>query len=232
MNKLPLLISVPHAGLIVPREVEKICILSNDDIVVDGDEGAAVIYAISEHVESYHSSSIARAIVDLNRAEDDRRQDGVVKTHTIWGARAYSHFPDEELIQLLLKKYYHPYHQQLEKAAGGKVKMGIDCHTMAAKGATLAEDKDVERPLISVGDNEGKSLPLAWREAFVYCLEKAFGLPVFINQPFPGGHITATHSTELPWIQLEFSRAPFYPLEEKRERLLQALFGFCESGVI
>ncbi len=232
MHKLPLLISVPHAGLIVPHEVEEVCILSHEDIVIDGDEGAAVIYAISEHVESYHSSPIARAIVDLNRAEDDFRQDGVIKTHTIWGARVYSRFPDERMIKLLLKKYYHPYHRQLTEAAGGKVKMGIDCHTMAARGATLADDKDVERPLISISDNEGKSLPLAWREAFVYCLEKAFGLPVAINHPFQGGHITATHSKELAWIQLEFSRTSFYPLEEKRERLLQALYGFCESGVI
>jgi N-formylglutamate amidohydrolase len=38
---LPLLISVPHAGLRVPREVEKQCILSEEEIIRDGDEGPA-----------------------------------------------------------------------------------------------------------------------------------------------------------------------------------------------
>ena len=35
-------------------------------------------------------------------------------------------------------------------------------------------------------------------------------------------------SKEMPWLQLELSRANFYPLEEKRQRLLQALVRFCE----
>ncbi len=229
MHNLPLLISVPHAGLIVPHEVEEICILNHRDIVIDGDEGAAVIYAIREQVESYFTSPIARAIVDLNRPENDRSQDGVIKTHTIWGAKVFKRFPDEDLIQVLLSRYYRPYHQALSKAANGNVKLGIDCHTMAAKGATLADDRGIERPLISVADNEGSSLPVAWREEFTACLQQAFDLPVAINHPFRGGHITSCHSNELPWIQLEFSRAGFYSLEEKHRRLLLALQSFCRS---
>ena len=98
---------------------------------------------------------------------------------------------------------------------------------MAAIGATLADDKGIERPLVSIADSNGLTLPLVWRERFVECLEKAFELPVAVNHPFSGGHISSTHSTELPWVQLEFSRAPFYNLYEKRERLLRALYDFC-----
>lgn len=110
MKKLPLLISVPHAGLLIPPEAEPYCILARDDIVVDGDEGAAVIYDIEGMVESWHTTNIARPIVDLNQAAGDRSQDGVVKTHTIWGARVFNQFPDDVLIAHLLEKYYYPYH--------------------------------------------------------------------------------------------------------------------------
>ena len=87
--KLPLLVSVPHAGIRVPEEAEPYCILTSEQIVEDGDVGAAEIYTLEPEVEAYVTTQIARAIVDLNRAEDDRRADGVVKTHTCWNIQFY-----------------------------------------------------------------------------------------------------------------------------------------------
>jgi len=227
--KLPLLISVPHAGLVVPPEVRQYCVLTDEDIASDGDGGAAATFDIKDNVQHFYTSDIARAIVDLNRAEDDRRPDGVVKKRTIYGTEVYSLFPSEALIQVLLERYYRPYHRALS-ATADKVMLGVDCHTMAAKAPPLASDSEKERPPISLADNEGKSLPPAWRERFKACLEEAFELPVAINQPFKGGYTTSHHSPEMPWVQLEISRAAFYPDEEKRERLLQALHRFCETA--
>ena len=80
---LPFLVSVPHAGLSIPPEVKDICILTEDQIYVDSDCGAAEIYyELEKFVEAFISSDIARAIVDLNRAADDFRKDGIIKTHT------------------------------------------------------------------------------------------------------------------------------------------------------
>ena len=42
--KLPFLVSVPHAGLQIPQEVQDICILTPEDIYADSDSGAAEIY--------------------------------------------------------------------------------------------------------------------------------------------------------------------------------------------
>ena len=39
--RLPILLSVPHAGLRVPAEAEPYCCLARDEIIADGDEGAA-----------------------------------------------------------------------------------------------------------------------------------------------------------------------------------------------
>ena len=81
---LPLLLSVPHAGVEVPAEAEAHCILTPAQIAADGDEGAAEIYALADKVEGHITTHVARAIVDLNRAPDDFGPDGVVKTRTCW----------------------------------------------------------------------------------------------------------------------------------------------------
>ena len=70
---LPILLSVPHAGLRIPGEAKPYCILSPQQIANDGDEGAADIYDLSNEVASFITTGVARAIVDVNRAGDDRR---------------------------------------------------------------------------------------------------------------------------------------------------------------
>ena len=50
--KLPLLLSVPHAGLQVPPEAASYCVLTPRQIEEDGDEGAAEIY-YSKEASSY-----------------------------------------------------------------------------------------------------------------------------------------------------------------------------------
>jgi hypothetical protein len=93
--KLPLLISVPHAGKHVPYEVKNICILSKEDILADSDEGAsAIYYTLEEHCEAFITSDIARALIDLNRPSHDIGGDGVIKSHTCWNVPVYRDFPD------------------------------------------------------------------------------------------------------------------------------------------
>ena len=72
---LPLLISVPHAGWKIPPEIGSRCILTEEEIIRDGDEGAADIYRLADEVSVFVTTEIARAIVDVNRAEDDRRSE-------------------------------------------------------------------------------------------------------------------------------------------------------------
>ena len=75
---LPLLLSVPHAGLRIPDEALDLCVLGEEDIRRDGDEGAAEIYLpLKKDVAALITTDVARANVDLNRSEKDRRRDGV-----------------------------------------------------------------------------------------------------------------------------------------------------------
>ena len=220
--KLPILLSVPHAGWKIPAEVQDICILTEKDILEDGDVGAAEIYyPLEEEVATFVTTDIGRAIVDLNRAEDDFWKDGVIKTHTCWDVPVYSSYPSKDIIQKLIAKYHRPYHNQLSELAK-KVKIGIDCHTMAAVGPPVAPDSGKERPPICLSHAE-HTCPDEWIESLAQCLSQSLDFPVSINEPFKGGHIIRSHAKEIPWIQIEYSRAPFISNKLKSACLLKAL---------
>ena len=220
--RLPLLISVPHAGLDVPAAVAPYCILTREQIAEDGDEGAAEIYDIEDEVEAFVTTSVARAIVDLNRAEDDRRKDGVVKTHTCWDVPVYDPFPPEAVVQSLLETYHRPYHARLrELASTSGARLGVDCHTMLAFGPPVSPDPGAERPWVCLSNGDG-TCPQEWMDGLRRSFAKLLGGNVRLNDPFRGGYVTRTHAAEMPWVQLELSRAPFLSNAEKRSLVLQA----------
>jgi formiminoglutamase len=224
---LPILLSVPHAGLQVPPEIQELNLLSPAQIAEDGDGGADQLYALEREVLAFVDTEVGRAFVDMNRATDDRSRDGVVKTHTCWGVKVYKEPLPEETAVALIERYHSPYHQRLSALASFGVKVGLDCHTMAAVGPPVGPDPGVERPLICLSDGDG-TCPRQWLGELALCLGRAFGREVAINHPFTGGYIIRRHASELPWIQIEFSRAPFMSLFEKRARLLKALTRWCE----
>jgi N-formylglutamate deformylase len=230
--KLPLLVSVPHAGLQVPPEVEDICILNDKDIVSDSDEGAAeTYYGLAKYCHGFVASDIARALIDLNRAPDDIGGDGVIKSHTCWNIPVYRKFPDKKLMKVLLDRYYFPYHGNL--SAGGKnpaIRLGIDCHTMLAVGPPLGPDPGRERPLVCVSNADG-TCPQEWIKGLADCFAEVFKQRIAINSPFQGGYITRKHASEMFWLQIEISRSNLYSLKFKRDCLLEGLRRFCHTYI-
>ena len=229
MSTLPFVISVPHAGLWVPDEVAANCILSPKEIAEDGDGGAAEIYSIADEVGAFVTTDVARAVVDVNRPRDDRRADGVVKTHTCWDVPVYRRPLRQAEVERLLDAYYVPYHRRLsELGASGQWPLGIDCHTMAASGPPVGPDPGAERPWICLSNGD-RTCPQEWIEGLAACFADLIGSPVGINDPFRGGYITSSHAAEMPWIQLELSRAPFMPNHDKRQMVLSALHTWTKN---
>ena len=220
---LPFVVSVPHGGLRVPEEVADLCVLSPEQVVRDGDEGAAEIYAFPGEVKAHVTTEVARAVVDLNRARDDFRKDGVVKTHTCWDEPVYRSAPSAGVKRTLIERYWEPYHAQLSQHADGGAILGLDCHTMAAEAPPVGPDPGATRPPICLSDGDGTTCPPELFARVAAALEKAFGVPVSRNAPFAGGYIVRAHADELPWVQLELSRAPFASIAQKRTRVLEAL---------
>jgi formiminoglutamase len=227
--KLPLLISVPHAGLTVPPIVVPYCTLTHHQIVEDGDEGATEVYhGLRDDVAAFVATPIARAILDVNRAEDDRSPDGVVKTHTCWNVPVYHQSPPEDVVHALLDEHYHPYHRLLREAATQHVALGVDCHTMAAKGPPIGPCPGTPRPRVCLSNGQG-TCPQDWIESLAGCVARAFKYDVAINDPFKGGYIIHAHAQELPWVQLELTRAPFLSNAEKHQGVLTALREWCHQ---
>lgn len=224
---LPLLVSVPHAGVEVPDFITPYLAIEHGEIVRDGDEQAAEIYwPLEGEVARFVTTTVARVVVDMNRAEDDRRPDGVVKTHSCWNVPVYREFPPDDVIQRLLNLYYRPYHAKLTALAGTGVALGVDCHTMAAAGPPVGPDPGRERPAACVSNGDG-TCPDEWARSLAECLEAVLGRRVSVNDPFRGGYITRTHACEMPWVQLELSRGDFIGVHEKRNAVWTALAEWC-----
>lgn len=222
--KFPFFISVPHGSLKIPDEIKDICILSAEDIRKDSDEEAIEIFSsLKDQVIDFVEADVARFAVDLNRAPDDIGGDGVIKTQTCYDVPIYEKFPDDNLIALLLNKYYTPYHEKLRSAARlAGVKLAIDCHTMAEIGPSVSPDSGLKRPLICLSNAE-TACPLEWLSSLASHLRTVFNEEVAINKPFKGGYITRHHAAEMPWMQLEFSRIKVLSPQQKSKGLLKAL---------
>jgi formiminoglutamase len=222
--KLPILISVPHAGVEIPSEVRAFNLLTQEEIICDGDGGASEIYAIGSYVKAYVTTNIARAFVDLNRSENDRTRDGVVKSHTCWDVPIYINPLPEDLIEVMIKKYHRPYHKKLTHSSS-VVKFGIDCHTMADIGPPMGQDPGQTRPLVCLSNANG-TFPTDWLETMKECFQQSFQVLVPLNQPFTGGYIIRSHASEMPWLQVEISRTNDLNNKQKQQKFLEAIRQF------
>ena len=214
---LPLLLSLPHAGTGVPRRLAGNCLLSEAQIVHDGDEFAAEIYAPLESAVRYMvRTDVARAVLDMNRAEDDLRKDGVVKTHSCWDEPIWKRPLDAKTTQWLIETHHRPYHRRLSELARDRgLLLAIDCHTMAEYGPPIGPDPASKRPQACLGNVNGNSCPDEWTTILQRALQRHFPGEVTVNRPFSGGYITRFHGAEMPWIQLELSRGAFASPGEK-----------------
>ncbi len=212
--KFPVLISIPHGGYRIPPEVKDNVILSEKDLFDDSDPFTIDIYDIGDKAIKVMKTEIARTFVDLNRSPDDlppENPDGVVKTKTCFGVQIYKKFLDKKLIEILLKKYYYPYHQRIrESLKKPDIKIAFDCHSMAAIAPEISPDVGRERPAICIGNAQGKACNYKTTQKLTDSFKIAFNLPdeeVTINKPFSGGYITKTYGNNpVPWIQIELNR--------------------------
>jgi len=219
MNKLPIVISIPHGGHLIPESMKKNVMLSSLDLLDDSDAFTQDIYDIGNYAEHVFKTDIARAVIDLNRSLGQlppKYPDGVIKSHTCYGKQIYKKGmePDKNLINQLIQSYYLPYHVKIKNTLMNKknnIALALDCHSMAAFGPEISKDKGKKRPLMCLGNAWGKTCSEQLITKLSDCFCHSFGFKsndIKINKPFAGGYITQTYgSKNIPWIQVEMSRA-------------------------
>jgi len=227
MTPFPVLISIPHGGSNIPEELQNRVCIDKVDLFNDSDAYTIDIYDLGAKVIKVVKTDIARAVVDLNRAADDRppqNPDGVVKSSTCYERPVYyeGKEPNDSLAEILLKRYYFSYHNKIKTAlAQIKFELALDCHSMAAIGPPISPDSGQRRPLVCLGNVHGKTCPKDMINRLANCFRQSFELKeadVKINEPFAGGYITRTYGgNPIPWIQVEMSRT-LYLVEPWFER--------------
>ena len=221
MERLPVLISIPHGGNKIPAELKDRLAIGERDIFEDIDPFTQQIYDLGEKIKYVVKTDIARTFVDPSRSISDLppdNPDGVIKSHTCFGKIIYRDNlqPNELETESLLNKYYYPYHHQLQEIIQNNendLQICLDCHSMVDTGPAISPDVGKRRPMICLGNRFGESASGEIIQKLKSCFIVAFGLDetkVTINKPFGGGYITRNYGKKpLPWIQVEMNRS-FY----------------------
>lgn len=109
--------------------------------------------------------------------------------------------------------------------------LGLDCHTMATVGPPVGRDAGSKRPRVCLSNGDGSTCPQEWILSLSECFSEVFGEHVSINEPFKGGYITRSHAKEIPYIQIELSREPFFDNQEKGRQVFEAVKKWWELCV-
>lgn len=229
MARIPLLLSIPHGGSMLPRELAPRFALSQAELFYESDPWTRELFAMGEMVQGRLEAEIARCVVDLDcdpNLRPPEHQDGVCKVETDFGKTIWEPegFPSNEEIDRLLDRYHRPFHEVLSRTANrGAVRLGIDCHSMLPEAPPRAHDHGQKRPWFCIsnfGDEDGEgddiTCPVELMVALKEAIEKEFGEDdrddgvelVAMNNPYRGGYILDRHGRGYtPWIRLSINQA-------------------------
>jgi len=202
-GSLPLLISVPHAGTIVPDEIAR-NLTGVARSLPDTDWHVDRLYGFAEDMgASILRATYSRYVVDLNRSPDsaslyaNNPTSPVCPTHTFAGEPLYREGaePDDAQIADRLERYWHPYHQCVaEELWRIRSEHGFallwDAHSILSHMTTLFEG---ELPAFNLGTRDDASCPRAIGETLLQILESDGRYSAVLNGRFKGGYITAAY---------------------------------------
>lgn len=168
-SSLPIVQSIPHAGLTVPPSV--LDCLAIDDVTIynECDLWNDQIFdfthpSLGGQPLAVVDMPIARVLIDANRPPDSLdNPDGAVKSHTSYGDPIYAPALSRPAQARLLESEWQPFHTELDRALtghAGDVRLFLDCHNMAQHGPTAYGDPGKARPLICIanfGDADGEA---------------------------------------------------------------------------
>ena len=97
--------------------------------------------------------------------------------------------------ELLIKKYFNPFHKKIEgeiarlKKAGNRAVYLLDLHSMPSKGLAFHRDKGEYRKDVVISDFKGQSCSKAFKNLTLKAYKEA-GFNVALNWPYKGGAVT------------------------------------------
>ena len=191
---IPLIVNIPHAGLEIPGDIP---------FLLDGDELFSVVRHMADlYTDEWIDASetiypvvakTARIVVDTERFVDDALEtaaqygQGVIYERDYKG-RLLRHKPSQPERELLLEKYYHPHHQQLNQHCAESLRrygraMILDLHSYPAS-YNMGSGQGEETPDVCIGFDTPhySESTLANLAATI----KQLGFTCSLNAPFAG----------------------------------------------
>ena len=241
-GRLPMLVSMPHAGTDIPDEVEG-SLMPCAAARADTDWHLPELYAFLEEMGiSTISARWSRYLIDLNRPPENTNlypgldTTGLCPLDTFGRERLYREGmePDGAEVQRRLARYWQPYHTQLQeeldrlKALHGRVVLW-EAHSIASIVPRFFEGK---LPDLNFGTAESTSCAPGLEAAVLDVARAQERFSIALNGRFKGGHITrhygqpalGVHAIQLEKCQyLYMNEAPPFEYRPDRAATLQPL---------
>ena len=250
--KVPIIISVPHAGTGFPAEIKSHFKKRMRRYVDDTDWYVHRLYSFAPAMGiTLIKANLSRWVIDLNRNPDSAPlyNDGrLITSNTpttdFFGNKIYKSKrkePDEKEISRRQKKYYWPYYSYLSalleerKKEFGSVLLW-DAHSIRHRVSTIQEDPF---PDMILGNNDQKTASAKIIETALGSL-RAGDFQVNHNNPFKGGHITryfGDPENQIHSLQLEMNKILYMDDNEitynqDRAEKVQKLLKSCMENLI
>ena len=232
----PIILHVPHAGLVIPDECLTDFLLSPNALIQEAklmaDLGTKELaLRVAEKVPASPSifiNNISRLVFDPERFDDESEEMNSVgmgvlysKTSSQTDLRTISESREKEL----KSRFYYPYAQAMEALVEEVLKRHdraviIDLHSYSKEPLLYELHKNQQRPEICIGV-DGFHSPNHELTLITRSFERVGS--VAINQPFSGSYVPLKHygkNNSVISFMLEIRKDVF---EIKRERLEQAL---------
>jgi len=248
----PLLVTIPHSGEQVPHETPWLAKLPEVLLMFDVDRYVDKLYepVIKKLGVPSVKTDWHRYAIDLNRLPEDVDADsvqghknpsgkfprGLHWTITTTGERLQPSPMTQELHDLLVKKYFEPFHKDVRDALTKLKKTSpvvyhLDAHSMPSLGTKEHRDPGEYRAEIVISDCDGTSCSAEFRDIVVGAYERA-GFKTRVNWPYKGGRVTETYGRPkegVHSIQVELNRSLY--MDEATKQIKPELFEVTKDKI-
>jgi N-formylglutamate deformylase len=237
-----LVISVPHAGTIIPDEIARLLtpvgrsVVDTDwhvDRLADFAPALGATLLVATH---------SRIVVDLNRAPGGgllypgKIETSLCPVESFAGDPLYAGAPPTpDEIAARTVRYWQPYHDALQaelvrvKALHGRAHL-LDLHSIASRVPRLFEGR---LPDLNIGTNDGASADPALVARIVDAAQASPPLTMVLNGRFKGGAITRSYgqpAAGVHAIQIETAQAAY--MDEGDPRIYDAMLAARVRGFL
>jgi len=197
---IPILISCPHVGTDIPKDIKDTMESSVVEATEDTDWYVHELYSFAPQLGiTLIKANYSRYVIDLNRDpsgknlyQDTRRQTAMVPLTTFEGKSIYKdHKISEEEVERRRRLFFDPYYDAVADEIR-KLKahfphiLFFDAHSIKRHVKTI---QNQPFPDVILGDNDGASAHPTLSQSALIHLKNA-GLSVSHNVPFKGGFLT------------------------------------------